>query len=342
MHIFLILPIIAAAIPAVAAGVSAIGQGLANTASHDYNTQMYVQQRKDALADWNMQNEYNAPSAQMARLKTAGLNPNLVYGNGNAATTTTNPNAHSGGASYNPSNVGAPLAEGANQSIASYQQAEMQAQQLNNLQTVNTVNKQDALLREAQRDNVNADTAVKLTLPTVNKLNADTMAFDLGMKQELKQGQLTAQQLGLRKSLQDIDIATDQNVRAWIQTDASLREVAQRILASKQSVLESQQSISSSKQGMAESRQRIAESKQRVLNEQQKQAIDQFEINLNKEGFTRHDPYYIRASALFLQKLLGTPSSSIDRAQFNMSQDKGNFFMNGDGSFTQLPKGEGY
>lgn len=33
---------------------------------------------------WNMQNEYNAPIQQMARLKEAGLNPNLVYGNGSA------------------------------------------------------------------------------------------------------------------------------------------------------------------------------------------------------------------------------------------------------------------
>lgn len=29
---------------------------------------------------WHLQNEYNTPSAQMARLKEAGLNPNLAYG----------------------------------------------------------------------------------------------------------------------------------------------------------------------------------------------------------------------------------------------------------------------
>jgi hypothetical protein len=29
---------------------------------------------------WNIQNEYNDPSAQMRRLKAAGLNPNLIYG----------------------------------------------------------------------------------------------------------------------------------------------------------------------------------------------------------------------------------------------------------------------
>ncbi len=31
---------------------------------------------------WNLENEYNKPVNQMARLKEAGLNPNLVYGSG--------------------------------------------------------------------------------------------------------------------------------------------------------------------------------------------------------------------------------------------------------------------
>lgn len=35
------------------------------------------------LEQWNRENEYNAPKAQMQRLSEAGLNPNLVYGNGN-------------------------------------------------------------------------------------------------------------------------------------------------------------------------------------------------------------------------------------------------------------------
>lgn len=34
------------------------------------------------LEMWNLQNQYNDPSAQMARLKAAGLNPNLMYGKG--------------------------------------------------------------------------------------------------------------------------------------------------------------------------------------------------------------------------------------------------------------------
>ena len=34
------------------------------------------------ITGWMMNNAYNDPAAQMQRLKAAGLNPNLVYGNG--------------------------------------------------------------------------------------------------------------------------------------------------------------------------------------------------------------------------------------------------------------------
>lgn len=48
-----------------------------------------AQNRKWSEEMWNKQNEYNTPTAQMNRLKSAGLNPNLVYGSvssGNADT----------------------------------------------------------------------------------------------------------------------------------------------------------------------------------------------------------------------------------------------------------------
>lgn len=50
------------------------------------------------IAQWERENAYNHPSAQMSRLKEAGLNPNLVYGNGSAVQTS----AHSPQMSYGP------------------------------------------------------------------------------------------------------------------------------------------------------------------------------------------------------------------------------------------------
>lgn len=43
------------------------------------------------LEMWNRQNQYNAPESQMNRFKEAGLNPNLIYGQGNAGNATTMP-----------------------------------------------------------------------------------------------------------------------------------------------------------------------------------------------------------------------------------------------------------
>lgn len=42
-------------------------------------------QNQLARENWEMQNAYNTPSAQMARYKDAGLNPNLIYGQSNTA-----------------------------------------------------------------------------------------------------------------------------------------------------------------------------------------------------------------------------------------------------------------
>lgn len=44
------------------------------TQQNEYNMQM-----------WNLQNQYNSPAAQMQRYREAGLNPNLIYGNGSSS-----------------------------------------------------------------------------------------------------------------------------------------------------------------------------------------------------------------------------------------------------------------
>ena len=84
----------------IGGATSLLGTGI-NAASNSYNNKYNAQMQqqinasnqqhaKEMLASqqnfnresWNLQNEYNDPKAQMARLREAGLNPNLVYGNG--------------------------------------------------------------------------------------------------------------------------------------------------------------------------------------------------------------------------------------------------------------------
>jgi len=53
----------------VGQGIGALADRMQQKRSNEYNQKM-----------WHMENAYNDPSAQMDRLKKAGLNPNLVYG----------------------------------------------------------------------------------------------------------------------------------------------------------------------------------------------------------------------------------------------------------------------
>lgn len=54
------------------------------------NKELAQYQYSKDLEMWNRGNEYNSPSAQMSRLKQAGLNPNLVYGSGVTGNTAAN------------------------------------------------------------------------------------------------------------------------------------------------------------------------------------------------------------------------------------------------------------
>lgn len=75
-----------ALLPFISGAANAASTGFQNAANRKFSREMYDRQRQDAIYDWNMQNEYNRPDNQMARLKEAGLNPNLVYGNGGSST----------------------------------------------------------------------------------------------------------------------------------------------------------------------------------------------------------------------------------------------------------------
>lgn len=72
-----------------AASINALGS-LAVDAAKNKKQWKYQQRAMDKqqqlnLEAWNLQNAYNTPQAQMERLRQAGLNPNLIYGEGSSA-----------------------------------------------------------------------------------------------------------------------------------------------------------------------------------------------------------------------------------------------------------------
>lgn len=54
-----------------------------NQANRDWNLNLAKMQNRWNVEQWNRENAYNSPAAQMARYKAAGLNPDLMYGQQN-------------------------------------------------------------------------------------------------------------------------------------------------------------------------------------------------------------------------------------------------------------------
>ena len=70
----------------VTGGLSAIGNAITGGASarkqYQYQSKLMDKQNNFALSMYNMDNRWNSPVMQRARLEQAGLNSNLMYGNG--------------------------------------------------------------------------------------------------------------------------------------------------------------------------------------------------------------------------------------------------------------------
>lgn len=72
---------------AISGGFGIVGSGL----SYLFNKKLAEQQNQYNIDMWKMQNEYNSPQAQMQRFKDAGLNPNLIYGQGTSGNASSAP-----------------------------------------------------------------------------------------------------------------------------------------------------------------------------------------------------------------------------------------------------------
>jgi hypothetical protein len=163
-----VAPLVAALpwlIPAVA---GAVGLGLSsrqskknrdlqsgqNTEDRNFQRQMYDLQRGDALADRAHYEEYNDPKNTIARMKNAGLAPQLLYGNSGPVGTTEMPRS----ATATGGSLPAPQVDysGMKSSLDSFSTILGQSAQLDNLRAQNDLYRQQSL-------NIAADTILKGT-----------------------------------------------------------------------------------------------------------------------------------------------------------------------------------
>nr|QJB19625.1 MAG: DNA pilot protein [Microvirus sp.] len=122
---------------------------------NEMNMKMSDLEYKRNLELWNMNNQYNTPKAQMARYGDAGLNPNLIYGQG------------SSGNSGSIFRYQAPEQRATRQPIdvmgalSAYQDVRMKQAQTNNVEQQNRNIKLDGDLKQKQLDWVDRLNAVK-------------------------------------------------------------------------------------------------------------------------------------------------------------------------------------
>ena len=149
----------------------------ANMEIAKYQAQWQQQENEKAyqrsLNMWNLQNEYNSPTQQMARIRAAGLNPNLVYGNGVTG------NSAGSTPQYEPAKFNAPTMQayrgwnlGVSDAISQFLAYRTAKAQVDNM--------------EAQNGLIRQQTATEATRQASIAASTSRSEFDLSMAKELR------------------------------------------------------------------------------------------------------------------------------------------------------------
>lgn len=152
------LPLIAPAL--ITGGAALLGSAInagsqmgTNSSQLSYSREMYDKQRADALADYNMQNEYNSPKQQMARFKEAGLNPNLIYGQMSNSPVVRSSTAQS----YNPTAPQVDLAQPAGLALNAYYDTQLKSAQIDLVKKQADATMYDSLIKAVTNDKLRAE-----------------------------------------------------------------------------------------------------------------------------------------------------------------------------------------
>lgn len=216
---FPLIPAIAAAAPAIGSALQGLFGGRAQSKANEANMKLAEYQYSKQLEMWHLQNAYNAPSQQMARFKQAGLNPNLIYGQGNAGNASTMPQYQAPRMSpvnYMPDNIPNVL--------SLFQDFQMKQAQTDNLRAQNDLIKSNAAIKGFEADYADSTFSLKRgllrqkhaagqLLPDVaqeqlrkiqldNQLKSELMPFSL----QYASGRNRQQQVAISKMLQDTEL----------------------------------------------------------------------------------------------------------------------------------------
>lgn len=198
-------------IAAIASATSSAGGGVLNAVSQSRQNK---KNRQFAVDMWNRQNEYNTPQMQMQRFKEAGLNPNLIYGQGNAG---------NAGAVQSPEMQAPQWGDALSkavpagvQAITSMYDLDLKSAQTDNLHAQNVVLQNEASLKAAQ---------VAKTLTEGQRAD-----FDLAFEKELRQISADARKEALRQLRTNTELSINRDAREAASVSQSIEESFERVL----------------------------------------------------------------------------------------------------------------
>lgn len=315
----LVIPLIAAGASIASQAANARATGRMNKKQRKFIEERYNIERQDALSDWNMQNEYNSPAAQMERFRAAGLNPNLIYGQQNEGATVRSSNS----ASWSPKTPEFDLGS----ALGQYQNVRMQQAQMDILEQQKTMFEYDQELKRQQALNIAMDTSNKAL---ENQYGAGTLKDRIS----LAASQLQAAQGALTKQA-----AETENIRANTQFTIGAHERA--VAMQKGNLLQQMESILETKARAANYRMQtsagyqskdwqneintkaqqkttaeIANIRQALRNAEKDGTLKDFEIQLNKQGLTKSDGFYWRQLEQFMDNLRKLKQSSPNQQDY--------------------------
>lgn len=169
---------------------------------------------------WNRGNEYNSPVAQMARLREAGLNPNLVYGSGATGNMASQlPKYNAPTVSYNYQPPVNPL-----EILGAYQDFRLRQAQLDNMEANRKATEAGTTLKGimgelkkpelefAYRNAMNKSDAIYLE-SVMRGQKSSKLADEVNIWPELMKTQLQAKQAGVKNLGAMFDRITTQTAK---------------------------------------------------------------------------------------------------------------------------------
>ena len=265
---------------------SSVGGSLINAGATVYTNQQnlkyaresYDKQKADNLAQWHLQNEYNSPQAQMARLRAAGLNPNLVYGNG--ATTTAGSIGTTAPQNFRAEAPQLDIGRAVQGGLSTYYDTQIKEATIDNLRAQNTNILQEGFLKAATIANMNVRTQGGI-------YDNQKKAAHLPYESDIAKYSADLARESLRQRGVQTEIMIQKNEREKLLMNASLKENAERILNYREQRLRSL----TDRQKAAEEMQNLLQIRTNLGHDDDLKMLD---LQLKKKGIQPSDPIYLR------------------------------------------------